>query len=241
MPVGITTIGGQCAVSWSNGLVSGTDPAFTDQVVTVLGPDCDRARDIAAEVLDAPTAGRAGPPQRPLLYRPGEPDQPAEGACGYVVSDAGSCHPYPGTALPTGRAAILRAAGEDADVSCAVAVDAVRDRYGDRLFPVAFLDGCTFAEPVRTVTVDVGLMPEPPPVAPNAERTEITGLTAWVGDSTGNPATRPVTVELDGDGALSVSVMVLPEPGGRRTDPVDPARLGTADEIAEDVVTTHLA
>lgn len=117
--------------------------------------DCDRSTALAEklmEVLEKPPPTDTAP-QRPLLYRPDEPDSPYLGACNYVDDpDPKGCQPYVEVPVPGAPAEIPDAVTDDADVQCALSVKAVGTRFGAGLTPVADSNNgtrCFFVEPQR--------------------------------------------------------------------------------------------
>lgn len=85
-----------CQARWTNGPATAIK-VFSDQVIEVQAPDCPQAEQLTAAVMSIPsTAAPTAEIQRPLLYRPDEPDTAATGPC---IDDVdgdkpGRCTPY---------------------------------------------------------------------------------------------------------------------------------------------------
>ncbi|HEX6356018.1 hypothetical protein [Actinophytocola sp.] len=167
-----TTIGGtqvrvydeeDCVVSWRQEPFDVRYASTPDYPVVVRTPDCDTSKDLAESLMavleKAPPSDVA--PQRPLLYRPDELDSPYPGACAYVDElDPNRCEPYVEVMVPDDPAEILRAANDDADVQCAMAVRSVGTRFGSKLVPVADSEAgtrCFFVEPERRLQLTFSL------------------------------------------------------------------------------------
>lgn len=224
----------RCRIGWSEGPAPGGQ-----QLVELSAPDCRSAEGIVTGILRAPAEGAPVEPWRPLLFRPDEPDLLVAGACGHFDDDPAHCAPYVEVPVPDGRTEALEVAG-DLNVSCAIAVDAVRAQFGGELTPVTSdLAGCAFVEPTRTIQVRVRLDPDEPDR--QGTPSEVAGLPAWASaEDEPAGARRRVDVALDRDATLSVTVYASPKPGATRTDPADPAVLARTEAVAADIVTTHL-
>lgn len=149
------------------------------------------------KLLDNPPQ-RSVTPQKPLLYDSDGDDIGAREGCDdylplwfglkYSASetphDGPACHPYTESDVPDDPAEIVIAAEADPNVTCDLAVDAVRDEFGDRFDP-ATLDAyspltlnqgemmppplrvrpCVFVAPRRQVQVQVFVSSDPMPVS----------------------------------------------------------------------------
>jgi hypothetical protein len=175
-----------------------------DHQVLVVTPDCDRSTALAESVLNV-LAGQPptdAQPQWPLFYARDEPDSPLPGACAYVdgVSAPGRCEPYREAPVPDD----IPASG-DANVMCAVAVDAVAEQFGTRLRPVAVtdagIDDCYFAAPERSIQLEFTVKPGPAAREPGDREVAIAGHSGFVVASGGSyryqlSASRTATVRL---------------------------------------------
>jgi hypothetical protein len=234
MPVEVGRVGVRCQVRWSNGSVGANE-----QLITVLAPECDLAREIAHGVSRSTPEPEPVDPRRPLLYRPDEPDMARLGACAYVGHD---CRPHTGGELPAERADIPAAAERDADIACTIARDAVRERFGNALDePVTTSSQCVFTEATRTVEVAVSFGSAPGEgYRPQGTRSEVAGLEAWTEELSADRVYRTTDVVLPGGQRLLVGVRVDVPPGAKRTDRPDLAPLAHLPGIVEDIVTTYL-
>lgn len=264
----IVTIGGkrvrsysipQCVLAWRQGpALDGARGAN----VTVHAPDCTKAEPLAEAAmrrLAEPAPPDPVPVQRPVTYRPDEPDIASAGAC-VDAAKVRDCEPYHEVAVPAGRDEIVRAAGADPNVQCAIALEAVRRNYGPALMPVTaaaeeiYPDPvkrrCHFVEPSHGIRVGVEVPTAQseraafPQLGPAEVR--IAGRAATAYDfrtaGTDEPAGRGVTVPLADDaGVLSAWVELLPPRDAGPDAPVDASDAAAIDRVAADIVTAHLA
>lgn len=110
---------------------------------------CALVQDLAAHAITR-TVDIAG---EQLLFRPGEKDENVEGACVHWLS-AGTrygCVPYRETDVPDEPQQLLDAAHGNANITCAAALDIVRDVLGDQMEPVTYGQNCVFVEPTHEV------------------------------------------------------------------------------------------
>lgn len=127
---------------------------------------CDQARALYQKVV---AASRSLKPAIPTLnatsrfwYASTEPDRVVTGSCTTVSEAATSkCAPYTETEAPTGRAAILKAAAVNPNVTCAVAREVVAARY-PALTQISTVEPsrrkeCVFSEAGRLTEVRVAL------------------------------------------------------------------------------------
>ncbi|MGH3360331.1 MAG: hypothetical protein ACRDO7_16135 [Nocardioidaceae bacterium] len=170
-----------CTRSWLEGAVA----------MEVEARSCSTAHRFAAGViaaLDRPA--RPAEPQRPLLFRPDDPDT-ATGACAdYMPLDVGrdytnpsegvasgpACRAYREPEVPDGAAETVVAADADPNVTCAVAEDAVR-AYDPDLRPATLAAAlpdiyrqppfgtrpCVFTDPTHREQVMVFVSADAPP------------------------------------------------------------------------------
>lgn len=119
-----------------------------DSTVVVDATSCA----IADRITSRAIAALSGPPPKApsldgrLLYRPGEPDSAAPGACSDLpAQDRHDCEPYVEAGVPDDPVELIRHAEADPNVNCSMAADAVRKHFGDSLRPVT----ATFSGPSR--------------------------------------------------------------------------------------------
>ncbi|WP_328995405.1 hypothetical protein OG394_12450 [Kribbella sp. NBC_01245] len=158
-----------CDLEWSQG-PSGVATA-PKRVVTVRAKTCaqaDKSALVLMKVLDGPPPAQAKP-QHPLIYKSGEPDRAAAGAC----ADVGTlepCEPYHQVEAPTGAQEVLRRVKADPNVNCAIAVDAVRKHLGPGFRPATLNSSakylahrsCEFVEQSHGQSFAVSVVDAPP-------------------------------------------------------------------------------
>lgn len=166
-----------CTLSWSDG-PSGVPGKYrstrTIELIMDMGyksGNCVRAARLAPAVMRelAKPAPKPVAPQRPLTYRPGEPDVAAAGAC-VDLWNARSCAPYKPVPAPRGADEALRQVQADPNAACAIAADTVRKQLGPAFRPVTDQrrndpNGpyeCAFVEPSHGLTVWIGVAPPEP-------------------------------------------------------------------------------
>ncbi|GAA3437419.1 DUF3558 family protein [Kutzneria kofuensis] len=148
-----------CYVEWGLGPSGSPDKLYDTVTVEVKLKGCDAATALAVKIQKAlagpaPTGGK---PQRPLVYRPDEPDTDAVGACLDFAMDDGNCAPYQPFTLPASFAQWFPSTDDQPAIGCALAVDAVKEVFGDAFKPVVWGQHCFFVEPTHalTITIDV--------------------------------------------------------------------------------------
>jgi hypothetical protein len=167
-PVVVET-GDRCSVSWRAG---------PELLAKLEQSDCGAAKETAGRamaVLGTPPPDTA--PQRPLLYAWDEPDVPFPGACRYDRSP--ECQPYVEVPVPDGTAEIVRHAVADPNVSCAVSVDVVTERFGDELAPTTSGGSCDYHSPEKRLSVRI-VIGDQPLDAENWDDTDVGGRAAKV-------------------------------------------------------------
>jgi hypothetical protein len=155
--------GDGCDVAWRQGAARTTYPADgPDLVVSFNMVGCDRAKTFAEQVMKVlASAPPEIAPQRPLLYKPSEPDVAVPGGCAFWTKPA-ECQPYVQVAAPSGKAEILRAAQADPNVDCRLSVEAVAKHYTEPMYAVTVSEpGCQFVESTRAIRIAVGTSPTP--------------------------------------------------------------------------------
>jgi hypothetical protein len=148
-----------CYVEWGLGPSGSADKLYDTVVVEVKLKGCDKATALAVKVQKA-LAGQApgnAKPQRPLLYKPDEPDTAAVGACIDFSQNDGNCAPYQPFTLPASFDAWFPSTDSQPAIGCALAVDAVREVFGDAYKPVVWGQHCFFVEPTHAMTITIDL------------------------------------------------------------------------------------
>jgi hypothetical protein len=171
-----------CFAEWSIGPAASHARNGAQLIASVGAVDCGRVTPLVEPLI---TTLRKPPPQvdpqRPLLYRPDEPDSPRPGACAYAdlpESAAATCASYVPVPVPAQTREIDRAAEADANMHCAVALDAIVKHLGGNMRPVTVSNTCHFVAPERLVRAEFAVSS----VAvqdfrgyPGAQRIEIAG------------------------------------------------------------------
>lgn len=161
----ITQFSTNCRLMWSQGASGVGTPDYAAAVIRVTAATCDNAAQLAeraAALFDQHPSDTSTAPQRPLLYRPEDNDNPEPGACGDFNGGAG-CEPYHPTPVPQGVENMLAAADNDQNVTCAVFQDAVKDIFGPTYQPVTWGEHCFFVEPTHTVLLRCNVDGQNPP------------------------------------------------------------------------------
>jgi hypothetical protein len=239
--VRVSTSDRGCSLDWSEG---------PDRVVKLTAPDCPRGEPVVEKLINAV---RSAPPdsvapQRPLVYRPDETDVPIPGACVNFHYDPDvQCQPSVAVPVPGGGAqAVFDAATSDDLVSCALAMDAVRTRFGPTMEPVVAKDipGCHFVEPTHTVTVRIS-------VTPNGELRKVVqdGRSETVADRPAMSAIdvisgyRMCLVPVAGaaNGVLCLDARFAPGRGVDKETPADTGKSAQLQPVARDIVMKHFS
>ncbi|MCT2586893.1 hypothetical protein [Actinophytocola gossypii] len=233
-----------CAVYWRQGPFDVRYGAAADFQVVARTSECGGATDLAESLMAV--LGEAPPddvaPQRPLLYRPDEPDSPYPGACAYVDElDPDGCAPYVAVAVPDDPAEILSAAADDADVQCAMAVRSVGARFGSELVPVADSGAgtrCFFVEPERRLQITFSLSHGKVVNSFGGEPVTISGHPGYVTtDGTSIAYELSTATILDGEGTLTLRVST----GPADADPLARAMALKADSVLADVLDSYFS
>lgn len=245
-PVRVYEESDYCNLAWSNGKVKSGEAGRTDQVVEVQARDCKGGEAITTAAMsrlrDAPPT--AAKPQRPLTYRPDEPDIALPGACADFapVTTARPCEPYVEITVPSGSQDVLRAAEADPNVNCAIAKEAVARHFGDKFKPVTSMGRCVFVEPTHSVELTIVAMP----------------ISIEMGDKPQNVAGHPAYTERRGNGSdlyidheLGVSVgergivkftgSFARKRGADREARIDDSLSSKLQPLATDVMTKYFA
>lgn len=263
---GVKTLGGKqvavsadggdwCTLRWREGRV-GFPNDRPDRMIHLSTSDCPRGDQLAVAVmklLPTPPPDRVAP-QRPLVYRPDEPDVPAAGAC-VDFRPHGLCQPHDEVPVPRDAKVILDAAARDHHVACAMVVDAVRRRFGQTMQPVVSVEaersGCHFVEPTHTLIVRISVLPAQdirefdPYKRSNAQILTVadrpavltTGLNK--GYESSSLCLSPVRDATSG--VLCVHALFLPGRGAARRAQVDDSRKSLLEPTAADLVAQHFS
>lgn len=121
------------------------------------------------KALDGPPPAQPNP-KHPLVYKSGEPDVAAAGACA-DFGGVGECEPYHQVDAPTGAREVLQRVKADPNVNCAIAVDAVSKHLGQGFRPVTATGRsdtlrtrtCDFVEQSHKLRVSVSVVDLAPP------------------------------------------------------------------------------
>jgi hypothetical protein len=237
-----------CRLTWSQTRAGLRESPRAALQVTVAAPDCGRGEKLVAAAMtvlagDVPAPARS---QRPLTYRPNQPDVAAAGACARLRDDD-RCQPYRRVAAPKGAVEVRRRAEADPNVECAIAVDAVSKHLGAGLQPVTTGDLCVFAETTHAleVAVEVVAPTGEPPGGENAKQLTVAGRSAVLvsqqirGSGPQPPVYRTDDLYVDASVGvrLHVRFLLAPARGAARTDTGRAARL---EPLAADILTSYL-
>lgn len=214
---------------------------------------CAEAATTAAAVVRvlAGPAPASVAPQRPLTYRPDEPDMPAAGACVDQWLPR-SCEPYRPVPAPRGADEVLRQAQENPNVNCAIAIVAVGKHLGPAFRPVTDLRpdepngpfGCAFVEPAHGLTVWVRVAGH----RPKNDRHWITYAgrqaqerTKWVTDKYGRSHQHDeLVVNLTSQAQLLVELDSSEPRGPVDNPPLDASRKVRLRPLTTDIITAYL-
>lgn len=190
-----------CVAEWDLGPAATSD-ARDPLVAHVGADDCEQVSHAVDTLVDTlRTTPEAGRPQRPLLYRPDEPDSPYPGGCAFLKNPT-ECAPYAKKPLPP-RGEL--ASATDPNVYCTVATDAVTEAFGSEMVPVTTPDTCYFVSPARLVEVTFTLSPEPLGKPEKGERVTISGHPGIVtSDKSRHTVGLAATTSADQPGTLSL-------------------------------------
>lgn len=233
-----------CEVFWRQRSFDSRYADKPDYQVQAVAVDCDQATALAESLIGVlakpPTTDAA--PQRPLLYRPDEPDNPYPGACAFVDElDPRKCEPYVEVPVPGKPAEIVRAAAADADVQCAMSAKAIGARFGAELTPVADSDNgtrCFFVEPQRQLQLTFSVAPGPVPNNPDGKPVTIAARSGYISTDTKSfQYELSTTSELLGDATIRLIVS-----GGPATEKGPPADAdGKAQAVLADMVGAYFS
>ncbi|PRX45380.1 hypothetical protein B0I33_10943 [Prauserella shujinwangii] len=157
-------LGPLCEATWNNGPSGVRNKWFATTLFTITTGDCDVAARLAEQAISLaggkPSHADAQP-QRPLLYGPDENDTGSLGACVdfRVTGGNADCEPYQEVPVPEAPDQILKAAGVNRHVQCAVFKEAVQGVFGTAFKPVTWGEHCYFVEPEHVLTIQVNVDP----------------------------------------------------------------------------------
>ncbi|MGH3358832.1 MAG: hypothetical protein ACRDO7_08510 [Nocardioidaceae bacterium] len=245
---------GGCVLAWNEWDAPGASAGPQVARLKVNAPTCGRGKKLVAQVtkvLDDRPPPSESAPQRPVLYDPDEPDVAAPAGCADLAEFAtADCAAYAETDVPDGGVEVIRGAEADPNVNCALALDAVRAHFGERMRPVTAVHGaaadgspayaCGFVEPSHATQVWIRASSEPMGQEPGSE---IGGHPAR-DLTTAGEGMRQLWVALDGAqdrGHLYAEVLVRPDrsTGMFSDSPVDELPLRKLDELMTDLVDEH--
>nr|WP_253668101.1 hypothetical protein [Streptoalloteichus tenebrarius] len=159
----VMDFGDNCWVSWAHGPSGNSDKLASHAVVEVKTQGCDNVANIAAEAMRVLAGAPPSPaaPQRPLTFRPDEPDGDAPGACVDFTSAGSSmgCEPHVAARVPTNKKDLMVAADKNPNVTCSMADEIVRQVFGQEMRPIVYGGHCYWGEPTHAVAVRVTLTP----------------------------------------------------------------------------------
>lgn len=230
-----------CSLSWSHGTTGSPDKLFGHAVVAVSATDCDTAAGIAATVMktlaDGPPDDSAQP-QRPVLYPKGTPDDPSRGVC-QRFTNSHDCTPYQQVDVPKGTEAILRAAGSNPNVACALAADAVHATYGKSYDALTRGDRCHFLAQDGSMHLTVYAANDTKPGEPcstgEPESLTVAGKAALASKDESLHNRRLCVSphnDVDREGVLTIKAEAHQERGVSGPDPTSET-LGKLDEVKE--------
>ncbi|QUQ67694.1 DUF3558 family protein [Kutzneria sp. CA-103260] len=254
--------GNFCDVSWGLGPSGSPEKLSNTTVVSVQLKDCDSAKALAVKIQQA-LAGPApsgGKPQRPLLYRPNEPDNDGVGGClDFSVHD-GNCVPYQPFALPASFNDWFRASDAQPSIGCAIATDAVKEVFGDSYHAVVWGQHCFFVEPTHalTITIDVATVYSPvrygsdPSLYSNIQTTTVSGKQAKTFNDTvktakpGEPAYDEYSVyvsphnDINQPGMIAGIIKATPARGSSQDAKPDVSRLKDLDQVMTKIIAKYV-
>jgi len=241
-----------CTTAWNEPTMRKSADGRVAQL-ELTGSSCEETKRLVRDItkaIDQDQAAKSAPAQHPVLYRAGQPDAPALGACTDLMDFAESeCQPYVETDAPSDGEETIEAAGEDPNVNCAIATDAIEEHYGASLRPVTAIgrlgmhEGdvrrCGFVDESHAIEVWIGVSNEPMQVPGESE---IDGHPARDETSTtsSDRVTRDLVVALDDEdapGLLYGEVVLRPERGREYLG--DDAQLDDLDEVMTDIADAH--
>lgn len=241
-----------CDLQWSQGR-SGVASA-PQQVVTVRAKTCAQADKMALvliKALDGPSPAQAKP-QHPLIYKSGEPDMAAAGACADFGNFRMPCEPYHQVEAPTGAREVLRRVKADPNVNCAIAVEAVGKHLGPGFRPVTTNGqsenlgnrACAFVEQSHELVISVSVIDAAPPSAdalePPGKSVTVQGRPGAIFSAVGN---RDDNLYIEVADGISLRVQFSFDPGRGATSktPVDTKRAEVLQPLAIDILSKYFS
>lgn len=254
----VRTYTNSCALTW-NQADSGTgNQWFAALVVTLTADTCDTAAQLAEKAVtlyDQTPDDAATTPQRPLLYRPDDNDNPGPGACADfgTLGASPDCEPYHEVSIPNGIDTIMQAAATNRNVQCAVFHDAVTTLFGPSFNALTWGENCFFVEPTHTLELRVNVDNENPPndygTNPNLwtdrQQTTIAGkpaITFWDTHKKDYDIYLSPYNDLTRNGNLHIHIEAKQGRGnGAHKNRLDPTKAETAKQVIEQVTQKYFA
>jgi hypothetical protein len=238
-----------CALIWNQGDSHTGNQWFAAQVVTVTAATCDIGAPLAEKAMqlfDQEPSDASAQPQRPLLYKPDENDNPGVGACADFgpLGTGPDCEPYHQTAVPHGTNKIMEAAATNRNVQCAVFIDAVKTLFGPTFGALTWGEHCFFVEPTHSLQLRVNVEKDNPPsdygkktdLWTDRQETTISGkpaVTFWGKDKKDFDIYLSPYNDLTRDGNVHIHVEAMPGrgDGARKELKLDPTKADIAKQV----------
>lgn len=255
----VRTYTNSCALIW-NQADSGTgNQWFAALVVKLTAATCDTAAQLAEKAVtlyDQAPDDAAATPQRPLLYRPEDNDNPGPGACAdFGALGAGpDCEPYHEVSVPNGIDTIMQAAATNRNVQCAVFHDAVTTLFGSSFNALTWGEHCFFVEPTHTLELRVNVDNQNPPgdygtntsLWTDRQETTIAGkpaITFWDTHKKDFDIYLSPYNDLSRNGNLHIHIEAKQGrgEGAHKNITLDPTKVETAKQVIEQVTQKHFS
>jgi hypothetical protein len=255
----VSNYSNSCALSWNQADSQTGNQWFAALVVKLTAATCDTAAQLAEKAMQlfgqAPSDTSAAP-QRPLLYKPDENDNPGPGACAdFGPLGAGpDCEPYHDVSVPHGTDTIMAAANGNRHIQCAVFTDAVKSLFGPSFNALTWGEHCFFVEPTHTLQITVNVNPDDPPsdygtkadLWTDRQETELGGkpaVTFWDTHKKDFDIYLSPYNDLARNGNLHIQISARQGRGdGARKDiKLDPAKAETAKQVITQVTQKYFA
>lgn len=212
---------------------------------------CEAVKDLATAAVPRITDA-AG---EEFLYRPDEHDEQTGEPCVHYLS-AGShegCVPYQEIPIPNDPKTMLAAADGNANITCAAAVQTIRETLGEDMQVVTYGQSCVFVEPTHSLTASVfmsdGYVPKDYDFGENSGETTIAGHPAIASTTIaddGSTAEKQFYIapgnDLTAPGVVGISITIDPPRGASFwITKVDPAKLNAIDSVAEELMAKYFS
>ncbi len=149
--------GSTCDMQWSMGPSGQSDPDLAHTVISLRVGDCAKGEAIITKALAAVGQAPSDKPQRPLLLKQDEPDTGAIGACVDFNPNYQGCIPAHDVPQLPAKDKLAQVADDDAAISCAIAKDPVRQKFGAEAQPVVYGEHCFFVLPDHSALIEMTL------------------------------------------------------------------------------------